>query len=52
MQPMRGPSIRAMLRRLLMLDADSIISPQLLTSTLLVCARMLSHTGTSPIGFI
>jgi hypothetical protein len=35
-----------MARRLLTLEADSILAPELLTSSLCVCARAIFHTGT------
>jgi hypothetical protein len=45
MQEMRAPSIRATLRRLLTLDVDSILIPQLLTSALVACNRIMAHSG-------
>jgi hypothetical protein len=45
MQPMRAPSIRATLRRLLMLETDAILVPQLLASALVASSRIMYHTG-------
>jgi hypothetical protein len=45
MQPMRSPSIRATLRRLLTLETHSILLPQLLTSALVASSRIMIHAG-------